>query len=217
MNILNLRKIFVLLLCQLLILSPLVYADQLSLPTSDLVAPEVSHKAINTTLQEGQSFKLRATVTDNVAVKSVTLFYRIIGSADYQSVNMNRTEGSDEYSVMLGYDEVLSPGIEYYIQAVDKAGNSLLHGYSFSPLKISVANESVPPLTQNQSEDSLPSSTSEPKKKKSSTWIWMVLGALAVGTIAVAASSGGGGDDNPPAANRSSLDLTVPTPTGNGN
>ncbi len=68
MIVLYLHRIFVLLVCQSLIFSPLVYADQLSLPADDLFAPEISHEAISDNVEEGASLPLRATVTDLTAL-----------------------------------------------------------------------------------------------------------------------------------------------------
>ncbi|WP_455212859.1 hypothetical protein, partial [Kaarinaea lacus] len=172
------------------IYTPILKAAQLSLPTGDLVAPEVSHEVITDTLEAGSSVQIKATVTDNVGVKSVTLFYRIKGEEEYERANMIRLGDTDEYSVTLGKKDLVEPGIEYYIQAVDLAGNSLLHGYSFSPLAVNVAAP-VSPEAVAEGETIREEPAAEEKKTK--TWVWIALGALAVGVIAAAAGGGGGG------------------------
>ncbi|KPJ93770.1 MAG: hypothetical protein AMJ53_06565, partial [Gammaproteobacteria bacterium SG8_11] len=139
-----LRSFIALLLCAGFIYTPILQAAQLSLPTGDLVAPEVSHEVISDSLEAGSSIQIKATVTDNVGVKAVTLFYRTTGTEEYRRVSMNRLGDTDEYAVTLGKTELIEPGIEYYIQAMDLAGNSLLHGYSFSPLKVSVIAPAAP-------------------------------------------------------------------------
>jgi hypothetical protein len=189
------------LLCVGLIYTPLLRAAQLSLPSGDLIAPEVSHEVIQDTLEAGSSVQIKAKVTDNVGVKSVTLFYRAKGTEEYKRVSMNRIGETDNYAVTLGKSDLVEPGIEYYIQAMDLAGNSLLHGYSFSPLAVNVVAPAKPapaePTVSAKEQPPGETITEEPKaeKKKSKKWLWIGLGVLAVGVIAAAASGGGGGGD----------------------
>jgi hypothetical protein len=198
----HLRLFIAWLLCAAFVYTPILQAAQLSLPSGDLIAPEVSHEVIPGTLEAGSSLQIKATVTDNVGVKSVTLFYRTKGTQEYKRIAMNRLDNADEYAVTLGKSELVEPGIEYYIQAMDLAGNSLLHGYSFSPLTVSV----VPPAAPKAEAPAAVAKEAQPagetireepqvEKKKSKTWLWIALGALAVGAIAAAAGGGGGGDD----------------------
>lgn len=195
----SLRLFITLVLCAGFIYTPILQAAQLSLPSGDLIAPEVSHEVIPGSLEAGSSVQIKATVTDNVGVKSVTLFYRTKGTEEYKRAAMNRIGETDQYAITLGKDDLVAPGIEYYIQAMDLAGNSLLHGYSFSPLSVSVVPPVAPKATEAESvaEKAQPSGETireEPKaKKKSKTWLWIALGALAVGVIAAAAGGGGGG------------------------
>jgi hypothetical protein len=201
-----LRLFIVLLLSTGFIYTPIVKAAQLSLPSGDLVAPEVSHEVIPGSLEAGSSVQIKATVTDNVGVKSVTLFYRTEGTQDYKRAPMIRIDNTDEYAITLGKDDLVTPGVEYYIQAMDLAGNSVLQGYSFSPLSINVVPPAAPKAKQAESvaEKAQPSgetSREEPKpKKKSKTWLWIGLGALALGVVA-AAAGGGGGDGGTAAVN----------------
>ena len=195
------RSIVTILTCVGFIYAPFLKAAQLSLPSGDLVAPEVSHEVIPDSLEAGSSVQIKATVTDNVGVKSVTLFYRTKGTEEYKRVSMNRIGETDEYAITLGKSELVEPGIEYYIQAMDLAGNSLLHGYSFSPLAVNVVAPSAPaavaPAAVAAEEPAGETIREEPQaeKKKSNTWIWIAVGALAIGAIALAAGGGGGGDD----------------------
>jgi len=198
------------------IYTPILQAAQLSLPSGDLIAPEVSHEVIPGSLEAGSTVQIKATVTDNVGVKSVTLFYRTKGTEEYKRAAMNRIGETDEYAVTLGKDELSAPGIEYYIQAMDLAGNSLLHGYSFSPLSVSVVPPSAPPAKETESvaEKAQPSGETiqeEPKgeKKKSKTWLWIALGALAVGVVAAAAGGSGGGDGG---SNTGTVVISGPNP-----
>jgi hypothetical protein len=206
-----LRAFIALLLCVGFIYTPILKAAQLSLPSGDLVAPEVSHEVIPGTLEAGSSLQIKATVTDNVGVKSVTLFYRTKGQEEYKRVAMNRIGDTNEYAVTLGKEDLVEPGIEYYIQAMDLAGNSLLHGYSFSPLAVTVVAPATPKAEAPEAvaeEGQTIREESQAEKKKSKTWLWIALGALAVGAIAAAAGGGGGdgGDGN------GTVVITAPTP-----
>jgi len=209
-----LRSFIALLLCAGFIYTPILQAAQLSLPTGDLVAPEVSHEVISDSLEAGSSIQIKATVTDNVGVKAVTLFYRTTGTEEYRRVSMNRLGDTDEYAVTLGKTELIEPGIEYYIQAMDLAGNSLLHGYSFSPLKVSVIAPATPKAEAPVAvtEETI---REEPQaeKKKSRTWLWIAVGALAVGVIAAAAGGGGGGDDGGGGGGGDTGTVVVTSPT----
>ncbi|MCG6971335.1 MAG: hypothetical protein LJE85_16335 [Gammaproteobacteria bacterium] len=210
-----LRSFIALLLCVGFIYTPILQAAQLSLPSGDLVAPEVSHEVIPDSLEAGSSVQIKATVTDNVGVKSVTLFYRTKGEEEYKRITMNRIGESNEYAVTLGKQDLVEPGIEYYIQAMDLAGNSLLHGYSFSPLAVNVVAPAVPkaeaPEAVAEEEAVGETIREEPKaeKKKSKTWIWIALGALAVGAIALAAGGGSGGDGD---GNTGTVVISGPSP-----
>jgi len=183
---------------QSLIFIPLTYADQLALPTGDLIAPQITHEPMEKNIKAGSSQQFKASITDNVGVKTVTLFYRTTGSESYKRIKMDQVEDTTVYIATLGFEEIVEPGIEYYIQAVDLAGNALLHGYSFSPLKVGILpSETATAIAQGETVPA--SSEQEPKdaplgkKKKTNKWLWIGLGVLAVGVIAAVA---GGSDDD---------------------
>ena len=210
-----LRLFIALLLSAGFIYTPILKAAQLSLPSGDLVAPEVSHEVIADSLEAGSSVQIKATVTDNVGVKSVTLFYRTKGEEDYKRISMNRIGETNEYAVTLGKQDLVEPGIEYYIQAMDLAGNSLLHGYSFSPLAVNVVAPVAPTAKVPKAVAEGETIREEPpaEKKKTNTWIWIAVGALALGVVAAAAGGGGGGDDGgTPPPDSASVTITAPAP-----
>ena len=210
----SLRSFITFLLCVGFIYTPILQAAQLSLPSGDLVAPEVSHEVIPDSLEAGSSVQIKATVTDNVGVKSVTLFYRTKGEEDYKRTSMNRIGETNEYAVTLGKEELVEPGVEYYIQAMDLAGNSLLHGYSFSPLVVNVvAPTGAAAATVAEGETIREEPAAEPKKK-TNIWLW-VGGLLALGVIAAAAGGGGGGDSAaapPPPDGTGTIVISAPPP-----
>ena len=188
-----LRILVILIAGQSLISTPLIHAAKPLIPTGDLVSPKIDHKVIADSIEVGTAYQLKAKVTDNVGVDTVLLFYRVVGTETYKRVQMTGIEGTDEYTVTLGYEETVEPGIEYYFQAIDYDGNSLLYGYSFSPLLLRVAKNSSK-STADLAQDGA-SGVEAPTKiqeKKINKWVWIGLGVLAAGVLAAVA----GGDDS---------------------
>ena len=79
------------------VLSPIVRAAQLSLPASDLIAPTITQNNYIDKVAKNQQHSISVTVTDNVAVKKVTLYYRTIGDDIYKTQVLKNVPGSDEY------------------------------------------------------------------------------------------------------------------------
>lgn len=181
--------------------TPVLNADQLSLPSSDLIAPIVKHTPLDKSATAGESSTFSAIVTDNVAVQSVILFYRAIGDRDYKRKAMQRVADSDRYQCTLTAEEMVAPGIEYFIQASDPAGNNLLHGYSFSPLVLNVDN-AVRPAQPAETEYAA-------EEESSNKWLWIGLGVLA---IAAAAGGGGGGGGGSTADDSGTVVVNAPLP-----
>jgi len=214
-----LRSLTAIIVSQSLLFASLSHAEQLALPSGDLIAPQITHEVFKETIKAGSSQQIKATITDNVGVNTVTLFYRTIGSGDYKRVQMNQVDGTSEYVVMLGFQDTVEPGIEYYIQAVDLAGNALLNGYSFSPLKIGItsADTDAPATSAALVQTDVFPSEQDPKdeslgKNKTNKWLWIGLGVLAVGVVAAVASGGDDGGGEAPTAKTGSLTITAATP-----
>jgi len=154
--------------------------------TIDIDTPVITSALIKNTLAPGKSVRISAVVTDNVAVTSVTLFYRNVGDIDFQQVPMLRDKSGDDFSAVLS--DLKEPGLEYYIQAGDQAENIVLRGHTFAPLTISVS-------TELNSFDNVNASLQKPTESNSksgiSNWVWVGLSALAV----IAAVSSNGGDE----------------------
>lgn len=188
-----------------LVWQPFVFADELALPSTDSVAPDGEHNPVSGAMLEGQSMTIKAEVFDNIGVEKVTLFYRVIGSDGFSPIVMEKTDG-DSYSVTIRGKLVVSPGIEYYIQAEDSAGNTRTFGYKFSPYIVKVTPDGVEgggnlypgdDLRDGDSSMALVKNGSADSDSGSSyKWLWIGLGVLAVG--ALAGGGGGGGGDDPP-------------------
>ena len=192
------KQLIAIIICWSLIYTPVFAQGQLALPANDFDAPKITHEPLNETFKSGTVKPITATVTDDVAVKSVVLYYRQLGTERFQQANFQRVGNTDEYRVELDELYYQPPGIEYYIQAIDTAGNGLLVGSSFSPLTIAFGDGGVaPPVGESKSpsgSQTVELSLNDKKEESSYKWLWIGLGVLAVGALA-SGGSGGGGDD----------------------
>ena len=176
--------------CNSLAYAPLLRAEQLSLPSGDLVAPEITQEKYVQSVAPDSDHEITVKVTDDVGVKQVTLYFRNIGQSDYTRRAMQQIGNSNDYSAKVYANEFKAPGIEYYIQAMDLAGNTLLHGYEFSPLTVKIDSAADPDVADT-TEPAMFEAEGEKEDKGISKWVWIGLGALVVGAIAAGGSSGG--------------------------
>lgn len=188
----------IILLFILPVVSGIAHADQLALSTADVTAPVLEQRNLVTKIAAGEDHQILVTATDNTAIKNVMLFYRVAGENIYQSKVMRNIPNTDDYSITLNASELHSDGLEYYIQATDLAGNTLLLGYAFSPIAVLVEQ---PVLTEQVASSpamdlTTPVKKSEKKYESESSykWLWIGLGVLAVSALASSSGGGGGGD-----------------------
>jgi len=191
------RIVLVTLLSFAFILFPAAQATERALSSVDLITPTIEHTPIEKDIYAGQKIDIKATVTDNVGIKNVTLFYRDADTVEFKRLKMNRDLDSFVYTAQLTAAD--SSGLEYYIQATDLAGNTLLFGYSFSPLTVAVVPTAVDNIAVTDNSDTHAAVTATPlveekKKPGISKWVWVGLGVVVAG----AALSGGGGNDSEP-------------------
>ncbi len=145
------RRFFCLLISICLIVAPLTgrvaLAQTLSQETSeelDVLAPliePVAEQASAGIAGEAQSF--RAVITDNNAIASVILFHRFAGDPEYSSTEMLRVGAQDTFKATVITTVGDRRDIEYYVEAVDIAGNRAVLGFPFDPLRLTLA-EPVP-------------------------------------------------------------------------
>jgi hypothetical protein len=83
----------------------------------DTVPPTITH-APRTSAPPGLAISLSAQVTDNVAVRGVSLHFRAIGETTYTTRPMTNAAGTS-YSATIEGSAVASPGVEYYLSATD--------------------------------------------------------------------------------------------------
>jgi len=201
-----LQKAIALFICYALAFSPLLQAAQLSLPSGDLTPPEITQPKYIDKVDKGQPHKITVEVTDNVAVKQVMLFYRVIGTERYQRLRMQNKAKTNQYYAIIHANKIKKPGIEYYIQALDSAGNSLLHGYAFSPLSVKTTGDNtIAANTQNTKT----STEDDDDSIFTNKWFWIGLGVLVAGA---AAGGGGGGGGGEPTDTGSTVVVSAPLP-----
>ncbi len=100
-------------------------SGQVSVVAKDVQAPQIIHTPV-TTAVTGSKLCISATVTDNVAVTDVTLFYRTTGESSWKSLPM--TANNSKYSVYLSAADITLAGLEYYIVATDGVSESYAGG-----------------------------------------------------------------------------------------
>lgn len=122
-------------------------ADHPAQISMDLVAPEIHTINAPDTVYAGSDVKIEAVVSDNQGLKSVILFYRRKGSSQYSKLAMKR--GSNVNSYITQVKHLTSPGIEYYVEATDLAGNQVRNGQDYSPYSISALSELDESIIQN--------------------------------------------------------------------
>ncbi len=189
-----LARIFSLLFFLQVSLPPALAAEQLGLPAPDVEPPKIRFDETSGEIEAGEKI-FTATVTDNIGVESVTLYFK--GTTDIAFVaKVMKRSGTDPnvYTTKLYLDPVISDKLEIYVRADDVSGNSIFEGQKFSPLTYTVvpkdADEVVQPVTAPPVED----------EEEMSTLTMILIG---VGVLALASGGGGGGGGS-----------TSSTPTG---
>lgn len=87
----------------------------------DTVPPSISHTPPASGVVD-EPITIDATITDNVAVKSATLYYRKTGDTNWSSVSM--TQDGDSYSAEIPTSAVTMAGVQYYISASDEVNTA---------------------------------------------------------------------------------------------
>ena len=174
-----LTRLFSLLFFLQVIMPPAMSAEHTGLPLADNQPPEILFDASNNEIESGIK-TFTATVTDNVGVATVTLFFKGETDMVFQPVIMEQSDTDpDLYTKELFFDHVIVNKVEFYIRADDISGNSIFEGQKFSPLVFSVIPAGEEGMIQ------------PPVKKEEdvSTLTWILIG---IGAIVLAASIGGG-------------------------
>ena len=105
--------------------------------SKDTIPPSLIHTPVNMATK-GRNLAISATVTDNLSLNRVTLYYRNAGDADWQSVDMANL--NDKYSAIVAGNTLQTAGLEYYIEAFDGISCSY-KGSAEAPYRVTVREE----------------------------------------------------------------------------
>jgi hypothetical protein len=105
--------------------------------TLDITAPVISAAVAPnpTTVSAGTAPVFNSIITDNVSVDSAKIFYRGIAQKSFKSAMLQGPGGlGGNYSVTVQSTWYDSLGLEYYFQAIDKAGNKTVNASNYVQL-----------------------------------------------------------------------------------
>ena len=105
----------------------------------DTLAPNMYHTPVNQGYV-GNNLVISCTATDNMAISTVTLYYRTVGATEWKTLNMAKQ--SDKYSAKIFGNELTLDGIEYYIVASD-GRNTINKGSAEAPYTVIVKDASA--------------------------------------------------------------------------
>ena len=107
-----------------------------------VVLPSIKHDRI-TTGEVQKDITLIAEVTDNVDIKDVSVYYRLIGAKTYNKVVANKISGNMpgylKFQATVPGAVVFAPGMEYYIEVYDGVSTNS-HATPDTPNKIILEN-----------------------------------------------------------------------------
>ena len=102
--------------------------------SKDTMAPNVYHTPVRTAYT-GSNLIISATVTDNLGVRGVKLYYRAAGASSWYQTQMNPV--NDKYYGTIPADRLSAGGMEYYIEAYDGVSYTF-NGTSDAPYSVMV-------------------------------------------------------------------------------
>lgn len=144
----------------------------------DIIPPVIDHPPFDQPVVAGTAIRINAIVEDSQSgVREVVFYYRNLGAMTYTMITMT-SAGSDVYCALIPAEQVRQPAVEYFIEAVDRAGNTMLRGIQFSPLVIAVTGEAMPP--DEWAEDFAGVVAPFPAKERR-RWQWWQRAVFAVG------------------------------------
>lgn len=163
-------------------------------PYNDVSPPKIDHTPIGDTHEKGAPLTIHATISDNTGVKEVTLFYRSKGMTEYRPLTMHLSDQeSNRFVATIQASEVTSSKVEYYIQATDTNGNTVLRAGRLFPLSVAIEQSGEQVIVGDNQQ--------EPDAEKSSyTWAWILGGIVVAGIVAAVALDSGGDDGGSSAA-----------------
>lgn len=177
-----------------------------SLPDSiDFDPPVIDHESVADGVA-GEPQVFTALVIDDRGIEHVLFYHRRSSNVEYTSLPMSQLANTANYMVSID-TPAEQRYIEYYIEALDTGGNRVLKGFPFYPL----VRELDLPLAPGLATSVAPEQQTE-QSGKSNTWLYVVLGALAVGLVAGLSSGGGSSGGEPPVGEGVPLTIVASPP-----
>ncbi len=105
----------------------------------DTLAPNMYHTPVNQGYMNN-NLVISCTASDNVAISTVTLYYRTVGATEWKTLNMAKQ--SDKYSATIFGSDLTLDGIEYYIVATD-GRNTINKGTAETPYTVVIKDASA--------------------------------------------------------------------------
>lgn len=113
-------------------------AGKVQATAMDTLAPNMYHTPVNQGYMNN-NLVISCTASDNVAISTVTLYYRAIGATEWKTLGMAKQ--SDKYSATIFGSELTLDGVEYYIVATD-GRNTINKGSEETPYTILIKDAS---------------------------------------------------------------------------
>lgn len=115
-------------------------AGKVSCTAVDTMAPSLYHTPVNQGYLQN-NLVISCTASDNIAISSVTLYYRVVGIDAWKSLPMSRH--NDKFSATIFGSELTLDGLEYYIVAQDKGGNTVSKASAEEPYTVVIKDASA--------------------------------------------------------------------------
>lgn len=125
----------------------LLQSTQSGLDDLDIVAPQIISIKAPEKVYAGVALKIKVQASDDQGIKSVAIYFRRKGTKQYTKMEMIQGSGTNEYYAVI--KDVSSPAIEYYLEAMDLAGNLVRDGQASSPHSVTVLSELDPSVINN--------------------------------------------------------------------
>ncbi len=115
-------------------LSESLPSGKIIIMSMDTMAPDIYHSPVRTGYT-GSSLIVNATITDNLQIRTATLYYRTVGEAAWRSTAM--VAHNDRYSGIIPAEVLNTAGLEYYIVANDGISDTF-KGSAEAPYTVTV-------------------------------------------------------------------------------
>jgi hypothetical protein len=91
-------------------------SGKITIMSMDTMAPNIYHSPVRTAYTNS-ALMISATVTDNLGLRAVTLYYRSVGETEWRTTEM--TAVNSRYTGRISAEYLTTDGLEYYISATD--------------------------------------------------------------------------------------------------